>query len=161
MGPDETVELTLRVSRRAVELDPVTVEGEAERFRPALLRGFYERKERGWGQFITREDIEQRNPDTFTTMLRMVPGWRVVPHERGGRYYTVRGVGYKGCPPTFYLDGIKLGPIDSVTSLGVDIFVFPSELEAVELYRVSELPAEFGGSDAGCGVIAAWTRRSP
>ncbi len=97
-------------------------------------------------------------------MLRMVPGWRVIPHERGGRYYTVRTKGFGenwGCVPILYLDGIKLGPIDDVTSLGVDILVFPSQLEAVELYRTSQVPAEFAGKDAGCGVVAAWTRRSP
>ena len=36
----------------------------------------------------------------------------------------------------------------------------PGEVEAIEAYdSPASMPAEFGGSRAGCGVIVIWTRR--
>jgi hypothetical protein len=35
-------------------------------------------------------------------------------------------------------------------------------LDAVEVYRsAAEVPVEYGGSNAGCGVILLWSRRGP
>lgn len=37
-----------------------------------------------------------------------------------------------------------------------------SQLEAIEVYRsASEIPIEFSGPTAACGVIVLWTRRAP
>jgi hypothetical protein len=42
----------------------------------------------------------------------------------------------------------------------IDDYVMPNEVEAIEAYdSPGSLPADFGGSRAGCGVIVIWTRR--
>lgn len=42
---------------------------------------------------------------------------------------------------------------------GMDNLVSPSEVAAIEVYRrASEMPAEYIGSDAQCGVVSIWTR---
>ncbi|NIM49983.1 MAG: TonB-dependent receptor plug domain-containing protein [Gemmatimonadales bacterium] len=163
---EETIELELRVSGEVEQLEPVVVTGEAQPFAPGPLRGFWERKRRGFGQFVTREEIEKSGAVYFTDVLRMVPSVRVVRNPRLNPFsahsqYTVRIVGYGNCQPVLYLDGIKLGKIDEVTERGPDVFLSPHDLEAIEVYRVSEVPGEFGGSDARCGVIVVWTKRSP
>jgi len=79
------------------------------------------------------------------------------------------GGGNRGCPVVFYLDGIKL---NATAGLGTELMgrekleavlrLSPSQIEGVEVYKgAAQLPAEFGGSDAECGVIAVWTRREP
>lgn len=38
--------------------------------------------------------------------------------------------------------------------------ISPGDVEAIEVFAgSSQIPAEFGGSTAGCGVIALWTKR--
>jgi hypothetical protein len=48
----------------------------------------------------------------------------------------------------------------NIAPASVDGLVIPAEVEAVEVYDgPGSLPAEFGGSNAGCGVVVIWTRR--
>ena len=55
---------------------------------------------------------------------------------------------------SFYVDGQPFGP----TSPGIDIDIPPEEIEALEVYKSAQVPAQFGGATAGCGVIVIWTR---
>lgn len=49
----------------------------------------------------------------------------------------------------------------STQDLGIDI-INPQDLIAVEVFRtIAEVPAEFGGHHARCGVVSVWTRRVP
>ena len=43
------------------------------------------------------------------------------------------------------------------TTVDIDSFLRPEDLEAVEVYRGPDLPGEFGTNL--CGAIVAWTRR--
>ena len=145
-------------------LETVTVTGERERFAPGPLRGFYDRKRRGLGHFLTREQIEEKGVNRFTSLLRLMHGVRIV--SLGGSRSGVRMRGFGGltgasCIPLLYWDGVKTGKIDGITDLGPDGVLFPSDLEAIEVYTPSSVPGEFGGSDARCGVIVVWSRRSP
>lgn len=160
--PDSTVVADFRLAPLTVQLDPVVVEGEVERFAPGPLRGFYQRKRRGWGTFLTREEIEQKQPVRTTDIFRGIAGVRVVPIG-GSRYQVIMAsappswIPGRGCPVKFYLDGIRLPGGDYIDDL-----VLASNVEAVEVYRrASETPAEFLGSDSRCGVMVIWTKRSP
>jgi hypothetical protein len=53
-----------------------------------------------------------------------------------------------------YRNGSRLPPPDFERDFRV------SELESVEVYRSSaEVPVEYGGTSAACGVVLLWTRR--
>lgn len=166
-------DLDLVAREIAVELDPIaiTVDG-VEMFVPPRLRGFYRRRARGRGWFLTAEDLETRNPMRITHALSMIPGVRLYTVD--GSHMTVRmntamgmfgsnaspagGNKIPGCPPLLYLDGTPIGGIDDM----LDTIVFPHEVAGIEVYRrASELPAEFSGSRSGCGVIVIWTKRGP
>jgi hypothetical protein len=42
----------------------------------------------------------------------------------------------------------------------VDDVVFAGDVLAIEIFRTpAEIPSEFNGPNAGCGVIVLWTRR--
>ena len=56
------------------------------------------------------------------------------------------------CRVKIYLDHHLVGG-------GIDQFVLPLEVAGVEIYKgAASLPAEFGGADSQCGVVAVWTK---
>jgi hypothetical protein len=144
------------------ELQPVTVVAESLPFAPGPLEGFYERKERGRGYFVTREQIEMRGAHRFTDILRGAPGIDVVPLA-GSSHYTIRIKGLvratRDCSPVLFVDNAKWGPID--IGEGPDRELFPSDIEAIEVYRPSAVPIEFSTIDAVCGAVVVWTKRAP
>jgi TonB family protein len=115
---------------------------------------FYERKERGMGRYVTRQEIDRRNPIRTTDMLRTIPGVQVMPGP-GGFGYVLRVRGSR-CDPLVWIDGAPAfgGYLD------VDAFQ-PQSLEGIEVYSgPSTVPVELRGprGEDACGVIALWTR---
>ena len=56
------------------------------------------------------------------------------------------------CPPSYFVDGFPFavdGPLNQAMS--------PAEIEGVEIY-FGNVPAQWGGSRAMCGVVLIWTR---
>jgi hypothetical protein len=178
VAADDVIEIEIRLDANAILLAPLEVTARSRARVSPVLEGFYFRRERGFGSFITREEIERRSPFYLTDVLSMVPGVRVGPSTgRGGRHvYMVRTVQRGGCPVQIYLDGFLVNrPLsartfsDSVSvsdqfahnlEFTIDDVVSPSAVEGIEIYRgLSEVPAEFGGPEARCGVIVIWTRR--
>ena len=154
------LELEIRVWS-LTELAPVVVTAEAQPFAPGPLEGFYERKRLGRGEFVTREEIEQRGAVRFTDILRAVRSISVVPLA-GGSGYTVRLKGTtlaRDCPPMLWVDNVRWGAADA--DGGPDRALFPSDVEGVEVYRPSAVPLEFASGDTSCGAVVVWTRRSP
>jgi hypothetical protein len=157
----ELISVEVRMAMRPIELEPLTVVLE-RRPLPPKMHGFYDRMDRGWGNFITRERIENRQPLRVTQLIGDLPGVRLI-HLAAGRYLPilrrqvrfVDGRNLEPCPPIVYLDGVPL--LDGAYT--IDEMVFPNDIEAVEVYKsAGTVPAKFGGSMAGCGVIVIWTR---
>jgi hypothetical protein len=159
--PGRILELEIRLWG-LTELQPVTVVAESLPFAPGPLKGFYERMDRGNGDFITRRRIEEMGVNRFTDIVRMVPTVDVVP--RGGAQYTIRikGTGRLGrdCPPLLYVDDVRWGTVD-LDGEGPDRELLPSDVEGIEIYRPSAVPIEFQGFDTSCGVVVVWTKRAP
>src|SRR6266853_1959348 len=112
-------------------------------------RGFDERRRRGTGFFVTREQILQRNAPTVAELLRTVPSVMSICNLRGCQ---MRLPSTKGpCSPEFFLDGYP-----ATFSTGPN---FPlSQIRGVEVYRDQfSVPAEFQRPNLTCGVIAIWT----
>jgi hypothetical protein len=132
----------------------MTVE-EATR-RRQLLSDFYDRMSRGFGHFITREQIEKRNPMNLSDMMRMVPGAKLVPlagTNQSALRFTRAQIGHD-CPPQYWVDGVK------AFNLNIDDIV-PSDVEGIEIYPgASTVPPQFNTRDGTtiCGVIIIWTR---
>jgi hypothetical protein len=143
VNPDEDLELFLPLSSRPVPLEPdVRIAEDPEEARSQ------QRQLKGGGPFvITREEIEQEQPERLTDMLRSIPGGRVVRASGSGNVLLLRG----GCLPGVWIDGGKIHGMGSLDEL-----LPPSEVERIQVYHGFDLPVEFGVDH--CGGIVMRTR---
>ncbi len=146
------VDAVFTLRRLTVELTPVVVLGRREL--TGRMAGFYQRMSRGHGHFITREQVERRNPANMTDLFRMIPGARV---ETRGFSRQVRFRGAR-CAPLTWLDGSPLyaGEFDLDS-------VDPRTFEGIEIYSgAASVPAEFQGNrsiSSSCGTVILWSRQ--
>lgn len=143
------------MSRVPQVLTEMVVQGRAMRV-PHGFEEVYRRGARGWGTFITREQIDSLNPIDLKSMLVAIPGVHV----------NDRGVSFPRCPlhwlPQVWIDGTRMTRFGSVMRVNESLSqVLPADVQAMEVYHsVATTPAEFlDGS--GCGIIAIWTKRGP
>ena len=137
--------------RRAQELAPSTI--TAEPSRGVRYEDFERRLRTGRGQYVTRELIESRGYNNLGDATR---GLRGVTVECGGP----RGCLIKmartspGCYPQYIVDGRpdnNFGP-----------YIAIRDIEGIEVYTgAADVPGEFAGTDAGCGVVVIWTVAGP
>ena len=171
-------EFEIGIAREALELEPVVVAAESRAFR-LEVEGFYRRMDSGFGRFMTPKIFEDRRPRRVTDLLYGVPGAYVADPNTGmgGRavYFRsgIRASSFSGatlrpddvCWPMIYVDRQLVSNGGQVATgaepAALDEVVHPSDVWAMEVYRSpAEVPPEFNGAHAGCGVIVLWTRRS-
>ncbi len=139
------------MQQQAVPLPAVVVEGDRMILSFGRVREFWRRRERGWGRFFTRADIERRHPIRVSDMLFTIPGISVF---RVGGTTQIRSNRFgQRCRPSIWIDGMRLFDSD------LDALVHPQDVEAIEVYTGSTVtPVEFGGGFNPCGAIVIWTR---
>lgn len=155
---------------RPVELP--TLEVEIERtVRSRRLAGFYERMDRGLGEFITREDLEAMD---VISNFRRIPNVRidqcVNPNTglRKSNCWTLkiaRGVSLDTeCPPLVYLNGHLLFNELEIPGGEENAFTILQSLprnmlEGIEVYRSpGAAPAQYRMLGDACGIVLVWTR---
>ena len=132
---------------------------------PWRFEDVYRRASSGFGHFITREEIEQRNPSLTRDLLNGVPG--IVTYNdmlvfqkcrkklRGGPVY-IEG----GNKVQVYIDGRRFTRFDDsdeavMAALGS---VNPRDIQAIEIYTgVAQIPGDFAYQ--ACAAIAIWTKK--
>lgn len=115
------------------------------------MRGFYQRRDAGFGKFLTREDIIRRDVTDTKELLRGLPGVRVV----GNRVQMSSGMSSPRCVVQYFVDAIH------ITGASTDFLMQfrPRDIEGIEVYRgPAETPPEFSRGGASCGVVVLWTR---
>ena len=131
--------------------------GEVKRpERDPVMEGFRWREKRGFGYHFGPEDIDERNPNRTSDLLRMVPSIYVRTTNIQGRGIVYIGHGPQvRCRPKIWLDGVFVEDfyVDDIDA---------TALKAVEVYRrPSETPPEFEHGSNRCGTIVIWTRHGP
>ena len=123
-----------------------------------FLPGFWERRTRGFGHYLTRDEIEATDSHDFTDILRMTPGVSIVTVNGRRTVRFGRSIGLRGdCPPQYWVDGMR------IENGSPDDF-HPGDVEALEVYAgPSTIPAQFAARSAQigqrtCGAIVVWTR---
>lgn len=114
---------------------------------------FERRRATGAGHYITRDEIEKGG---FSTLQEVVRGVRGVTVECGGglgcRIRMVRAP--MQCLPEYVVDD----NVDNSFGPGIPV----RDIEALEIYTgPTDVPGEYAGRNAGCGVIVIWTRSGP
>ncbi|MBX7118479.1 MAG: TonB-dependent receptor [Gemmatimonadaceae bacterium] len=136
---------------RAQRLAPTQV--VAEPSRGVRYEDFERRMRTGRGQYVTRQLIEERGYNTLSDAARTLRGVNV---ECGGPRGCVVKFARAGtnCYPQYIVDGRP----DNVFGPYVAI----RDIEGLEFYAgASDVPGEFAGVDAACGVVVIWTRSGP
>ena len=149
-----TDSLVFSLTALATTLAGVLVEDEYEARSRRLLAGFWERRSRGFGYFLTRDEIEKRDAHEFADLARMAPsvsvgtrnGRRVIRFNRAGSG--------RDCPPQYIVDGMRIenGSPDEFT---------PQDVEAIEFYSgPATIPPQFAPrfNSYTCGAVVIWTR---
>ena len=151
----------------AVEAPPIRITGK--------MRGFYERREMGFGRFYTREELAEREDSPLSNVLRSTTGVQLMrrPPTCGGghavssgRSGDARGGGRfpcggftAACYSRLFLDGMRIWVSGMGPPPDVDQFKV-RDLEGIEVYRSSaEAPIQYtSGIGPSCGVLLLWTR---
>jgi len=151
----------IEMGKRVATLDAVTIYGKrSQRLRD--LTGFADRQRKGFGRFITRQQIDERNALSACDLLRQVPGLNVMDDGTAGCTANIRGAttgvsagstraGPHLCEPTIYLDNVPFGGTFSEFTHTV----LPRDIMGIEVYTNSTEPPQFSGA---CGAIVVWTR---
>ena len=157
---------TLSISRRAQNLERVTVKAKEQSMSLMLREGFDTRRAQGLGKFVTQKDVERHPASSLTDVLAGAGNLRIEYGRDGFPMPYLRG-GISGkCIPNYFLDNMHI----EVTSAGpapgkkpftdLSDFVKPEYIKGIEVYSNSgTIPAQFDlTSSTGCGSIVIWTR---
>lgn len=136
---------------RAQRLAQVVI--TAEPSRGVRYEDFERRLKTGRGQYVTREEIEARNYNTLGDAARVLRGVLVECGGPRGCQIRMARAG-QACYPQFIVDGRPdnvFGPMVAIR-----------DVEGLEFYTgASDVPGEFAGANAACGVVVIWTRNGP
>ncbi len=137
---------------RGQMLAPVTVEGE--RSLGPRFANFERRRKTGAGQYMTREQIERGQFSNLQDIARSLRGVNI---ECGG--------GAQGCVIRMVRAPMRCTP-EYVVDDNVDNMFGPTmpvrDIEGLEVYTgPADVPGEYAGRNAGCGVIVIWTKSGP
>lgn len=152
LEPARTTRATFLLSERVFELAELDV---VVRRLTAREDRIERRRRSGLGHVITREEIEERNPNLASDMLRQLPRVSVQPVRMGGTAQVLVGRGTLVCEPSYYVDGVRMRDF-ALDDVPVD------QIQMIEVYTgPSEIPTEYRMDTDRCGVIAIWTRGGP
>lgn len=149
---DDTTDVEITLGVVAQRLTGVVVQADANRIRQ--LVDFENRRKQGIGHFITRDEIEKRQPLLLSDMMRTIPGAVLVPIGNGQVALRFSRNGSRNCPPQYYVDGMEIFAfnLDEMT---------PGDVEGIEIYAgAAGLPAQFNRlrTTLTCGTVVIWTR---
>jgi hypothetical protein len=155
----DTVRRVVKMTPSEVELEGLVVTSWG---RSARLRnnGFYDRQRRGFGSFMTRDEIARLHAFHATDVFRNMRGFAVIPSGPRDIVVTTRGPGgFGSCLPHLYLDGNRMFARNAQEQADALDAIPSDNIEAVEGYQgAATIPAEYNTTGSVCGVLLIWTR---
>jgi len=147
-----TMDRTFSLDFTGEKLPEVVVTARAEKLMPRYL-DFERRRDRGLGDYLRWDDIKKKNFNTVGEAARSVRGVRMNCVQAEFECY-IRMARTPNCRPEWWVDGVNVRSFHESTPI--------RDIYGIEIYRgPGEVPGEFAGSNAGCGVIVLWTKSKP
>ncbi|HUQ81011.1 MAG TPA: carboxypeptidase regulatory-like domain-containing protein [Gemmatimonadaceae bacterium] len=149
----ERRDIRVMLSPMAVMMDSVSVTAPAPTTEVSY-GGFETRRSRGFGTFITREDIEKRRARVPSDLFRTMSGVKLI-RDNGTLTVASNRLGAMNCPLRVFIDGSHY----PLYGQSIDALVHIVDIGAIEVYAGgATVPPQFSGRESTCGVIAIWTR---
>ena len=128
------------------------VEARAQQL-SARYADFEQRRQRKLGAYLRWDDLKERGSATVGDALRTIRGVRIQCNQETFECFAVMAR-TPNCQPTWYVDGVQVHSFHESTPI--------RDVYGIEIYRgTGEIPGEFAGSTAACGVIVIWTKSRP
>jgi hypothetical protein len=146
------VERVFALDFTGARLPAVVVEARAEKLERRYV-DFEQRRHRRMGTYLRWDELERKGYASVGDALRTVRGVRIRCDQQTFECFAFM-VRTPQCQPTWWVDGVEVRSFHENTSI--------RDVYGIEVYRgAGEVPGEFAGSDAGCGVIVVWTKSRP
>ena len=130
-------------------LSAVVVEARAEKLERRYA-DFEQRRHRRMGAYLRWDELEKQGFASVGDALRTVRGVRIHCNQQAFECFAFM-VRTPQCQPTWWVDGVQVRSFHESTSI--------RDVYGIEVYRgAGEVPGEYAGSDAACGVIVVWTK---
>ncbi len=152
LPPEGTVERIFPLDFTGYNLPEEVVQGRVEELMPRYL-DFERRRQRGLGAYFRWDELYKKGYNSVGDALRTVRGVRIRCDQAA---FECRAIMARTpqCPPTWWIDGVEVRSFLENTPI--------RDIYGIEIYRgPGEVPGEFSGSDAACGVIVIWTKSRP
>ena len=136
----------------AQSLPAVSVSAPATPFNYRLA-DFERRRQTGRGQYLTEDEITKSGAYNIADAVKTMRGVNYECGVGAGCYVRMARAPMR-CLPEFIVDGQVINDFGPVTPI--------RDFVALEVYTgPTEVPGEYAGRYAGCGVIVVWTRSGP
>lgn len=133
-------------------LPAVAVQARAEQLMPRYA-DFEHRRQRAVGAFLRWDEMAKRSFGSVGDALRTVRGVRITCDQATFECYA-RMTRTPQCQPVWIIDGTEAKSFHENTPV--------RDVYGIEVYRgPGEIPGEYTGSNAACGVIVMWTKSRP
>lgn len=133
-------------------LPAVAVRARAEQVM-SRYSDFEQRRQRGLGAFLRWDQLTDERYGSVGDALRTIRGVRIQCNQQTFECFAVMARSPQ-CKPVWIIDGMEAGSFNENTPI--------RDVYGLEVYRgPGEIPGEYSGSNAACGVIVMWTKSRP
>lgn len=152
LGAADTVNGVFPLDFTGYRLAEVAVTARAELLVPRYL-DFERRRRNGQGAYLRWDELAKKGYGSVGDALHVVRGVRIRCNQETFECFVFMArTPY--CQPTWWIDGVQVYSFQENTPI--------RDIYGIEVYRgPGEVPGEFGGSNAACGVIVIWTKSRP
>ena len=150
MPPTGVVNQEFALDFTGARMPAVVVEARAEKLERRYV-AFEQRRHLKMGAYLRWDELAKFS--SVGDALRTVRGVRMQCNQQTFECFAYM-VRTPHCLPVWFIDGQEVHSFHENTSI--------RDVYGIEVYRgAGEIPAEFTGSNAGCGVIVVWTKSRP
>jgi hypothetical protein len=146
------MERTFSLDFTGQKLPMVAVQARAQQVM-SRYSDFETRRQRGMGAFLRWDQLTDEKYGSVSDALRSIRGVRVQCDQQNYECWAVMSRS-PHCKPVWVIDGMEAGSFNENTPI--------RDIYGMEVYRgAGEVPGEYSGSNAACGVIVIWTKSRP